>query len=249
MMKDYVQLVVFDMAGTTVRDQSEVENCFHRAAVESGLDASPQRIKDMQGLPKLIVVQTLWAEAIGEGHPDIADRVSNTYQLFRSILENHYRTAEVVPVPGTLETFAWLRSQGVKIALTTGFYRAVTDIILQRLGWDKGLDAGHMAHDDTAIIDLSLTPDETGKGRPHPDMILMAMAKLGITDPQKVAKLGDTPSDLQAGHLAGVALNIGITSGTHTAEALSAHPHHLLLESVAGLPLALEQFAHDRAMS
>lgn len=249
MIKDFIQLVVFDMAGTTVRDQSEVENCFHRAAVESGLNASQQRIKDMQGLPKLIVVQTLWAEAIGENHPDIAQRVSDTYQLFRDILENHYRTAEVVPVSGALETFAWLRSQGIKIALTTGFYRAVTDIILQRLGWHQGLYADYMAHDAAdAIIDLSLTPDETGKGRPHPDMILMAMARLGITDPQRVAKLGDTPSDLQAGHLAGVALNIGITSGTHTAEALSAHPHHLLLDSVADLPAALQQFVHDRAM-
>lgn len=247
MINDSIQLVVFDMAGTTVRDQSEVENCFHRAAVESGLHASQQRIKDMQGLPKLIVVQTLWAEAIGEDHPDIALRVSDTYRLFRDILEHHYRTAEVVPVPGTLETFAWLRSQGIKIALTTGFYRAVTDIILQRLGWHQGLDAHYMAHDASAIIDLSLTPDETGKGRPHPDMILMAMAKLGIADPLKVAKLGDTPSDLQAGHLAGVALNIGITSGTHTAEALSAHPHHLLMDSVADLPAALQQFAHDRA--
>jgi phosphonatase-like hydrolase len=243
MVNDWIKLVVFDMAGTTVRDLSEVEDCFYQAAVGSGLPASKQRIKDMQGLPKLLVVQTLWGEAIGPEDPAFADKVAVTFSLFREVLENHYSTAEVQPTPGALETFSWLRSQGIKVALTTGFYRKVTNIILARLGWDRGLDATYRAVSPSALIDLSLTPDETGKGRPHPDMILQAMKILGVTDASQVVKIGDTPADLQAGHLAGVGLNLAVTSGTHTAGALLAYPHDALLDSLADCPVLLEEYA------
>lgn len=230
-----IQLVVFDMAGTTVRDQSEVEQCFHQAAVDTQLPASKATIKAMQGLPKLEVVQHLWAAAIGQEHPDYSAKVEQTYTHFKQVLEDHYRQHEVVPTSGALETIQWLREQGIKVALTTGFYRQVADIILDRLGWLEGLDENRLACSSAAIIDLSLTPDETGKGRPHPDMIQQAMRIFGITDPLRVVKIGDTPVDLQAGHAAGVGLNLAVTNGTHTKEQLAIYPHHALLSSVSEL--------------
>lgn len=235
MLSDFISLAIFDMAGTTVRDQKEVENCFYEAAVQSELPASRQRINDMQGLPKKIVVQTLWGEAIGPDHPELPARVENTYALFCDILENHYRTAEVAPAPGAPETLRQLREEGVKIALTTGFYRKVTNIILQRLGWDADLDETYMAVGPKAVVDLSLTPDETERGRPYPDMIQAAMRRLGVADPQRVVNLGDTPSDLLSGQAAGVGLSLGVSNGTHSREALLAYPHHHLLANTGEL--------------
>lgn len=226
-----VQLAVFDMAGTTVQDKQAVENCFYDAAVQTGLNASRRRITDMQGLPKLIVIETLWGEAIGNDHPDFNNNVALTFQTFREILENHYLTEPVLPTEGALETFAWLRSKGVKIALTTGFYRKVTNIILNRLGWDQGLDANYRGSANS-IIDLSLTPDETGKGRPHPDMILKAMEMLGVSDSKKVINIGDTPSDLKSGRAANCLLSLGITNGTHTREELLQYDNDGLLDSM-----------------
>lgn len=241
LLSEHVSLVVFDMAGTTVRDLREVENCFYDAAVQSGLSASRERINDMQGLPKLEVVKTLWTEAGFLDQPDFEQRVNNTYVLFCEILETHYQTHEVLPAQGALETIQQLRQQGIKVALTTGFYRKVTNIILHRLGWDQGLDDTFLACSPEAIIDLSLTPDETQRGRPHPDMILMAMARLGVTDPAKVVNLGDTPSDLLSGQAAQVALSLGVTNGTHTHEALQAYPHHALLAHTGQLIPFLQQ--------
>lgn len=230
-MAKSVALVVFDMAGTTIQDHSEVESCFYRAATESQLPASQQRIKDLQGLPKQVVVQILWAEAIGSEHPDYDQRVVATYQLFQIILEQHYQEQAIRPVEGALECFQWLKSQGVYIALTTGFYRKVANIILARLGWNPE-QAG-------SPIDLSLTPDETGRGRPHPDMIQYAMRHFRLSDPQQVVKVGDTPADLQAGHAAQVGWNVAVTSGTHRAAALITHPHTAIIESVKDLPAVL----------
>lgn len=236
-----IKLVVFDMAGTTVRDEHEVETCFHEAAVRSGLPADPQRILAMQGLPKLEVVQTLWDEAIGRAHPDFEKSVTHTYELFRSILEGHYLTQPVIPADGAPEVFAWLREKGVRIALTTGFYRKVTNIILDRLGWSTGLDSEYRG-DGRSPIDLSLTPDETGKGRPHPDMIQRAMKMLGVGDPSQVVNLGDTPSDLLSGRAAGVRYSLGVTNGTHSREQLMAYPNDGLLDSLYELkPFLVER--------
>lgn len=235
-----IELVVFDMAGTTVRDQNEVETCFKAAAEQTNLPATAQRIKDMQGLPKLTVVEILWDEAIGTQHPEFKDKVVQTYQRFKEILENHYLLTEIHPTQGTLETFTWLRQLGIKIALTTGFYRKVTNIILSKLGWDKGLD-GLYQNTGPAIIDLSLTPDETGKGRPFPDMIFKAMEMLNVQNPQRVINIGDTPSDLKAGKAANCLLSLAVCNGTHSREALQSFENDGLLDSMADLPQFMDK--------
>jgi phosphonatase-like hydrolase len=238
------QLVVFDMAGTTVQDNHEVEDCFYEAAVQTGLEATRSRINAMHGIPKKIVIETLWDEYIGKNHPEFDSKVEATFAAFKTILETHYLTHPVRPTIAAIETFAWLKSQGVKIALNTGFYREVVNIILQRLGWDHNLGENYIGNEDS-IIDLSLTPSETGgKGRPHPDMILKAMQVFGIDDPKKVVKIGDTPSDLQEGKLAGVGLNLAVTSGSHTREELEVWENDGLMDSLAELPaLMLEKSA------
>ena len=229
------ELVIFDMAGTTVTDQHEVERCFAEAADHTGLMATPERILAMQGLAKRYVFETLWKEQLGNAHSDIDKNVDVSYNVFRKILENHYRTNGATPTKGCLDTFAYLREHGIAIALTTGFYRVVTDIILDKLGWLDGLNDQHIGSPDR-IIQLSIASDEVVRGRPYPDMIERAIQQLGVTNPKTVVNIGDTPSDLLSGRAAGVGLNLGVTNGTHSADQLNAYPHDYLLSSLAELP-------------
>ena len=244
-----IKLVILDMAGTTVQDNREVEECFYQAAARTGLKADRQRINAMHGVPKRIVIETFWKEAIGEDHPDFSANVEQTFAVFREMLEEHYRTQPVVPTEGALALFVWLKARGIKIALNTGFYREVVNIILNRLGWDKGLDEHYIGHRNS-VIDLSLTPTETGgKGRPGPDLVLRSMEIFGITDPKQVAKVGDTPSDLLEGKAAGIGLNLAVVNGSHTREELEIYENDGLLNNVGelrnyldtGLELLLEE--------
>ncbi|GAB3570215.1 phosphonatase-like hydrolase [Spirosoma luteolum] len=235
-----IQLVVFDMAGTTVTDHHEVERCFAEAAAQTGLTVSDERILAMQGLSKRFVFETLWTEQLGAGHASIQSQVDASYDAFRQVLETHYRTHGATPTAGCLDTFAYLRERGIAIALTTGFYRVVTDIILDKLGWLNGLDANRLGGPDS-LIQASIASDEVPHGRPQPLMIQRAMALLGVTDARAVVNLGDTPSDLQSGQAAGVALNLGLTNGTHTRAQLEPYPHDQLLNSLRDLPALLEQ--------
>lgn len=233
-----IELVVFDMAGTTVTDHHEVEQCFAQAAAETGLIVSGERILAMQGLAKRYVFETLWKEQLGELHADVSRQTEVSYAAFRGILETHYQTNGATPTEGCLDTFAYLRERGIAIALTTGFYRVVTDIILDKLGWLDGLNGQRIGSSDS-LIQLSIASDEVERGRPYPHMIERAMTLLGVTNPKRVVNLGDTPSDLLSGRAAGVALNLGITNGTHTADQLDAYPHDYLLGSLAELPALL----------
>jgi phosphonatase-like hydrolase len=237
------QLVVFDMAGTTVRDRHEVEHCFAQAASQTDLVVSDERILAMQGLSKRFVFETLWKEQLGKPSAlDLKAKVDHSYQLFTEILENHYRTQPVVPTKGCLETLAFLRENEIRIALTTGFYRKVTDIILEKLGWLTGLDQQYVGNSQT-IIQASIASDEVEHGRPQPLMIQKAMRLLNVTDPKLVVNIGDTPSDLLSGQAAGVGLNLGVVNGTHTRGQLEPYPHDRFLESLGDLPVVLSKLS------
>lgn len=177
-----IQLVVFDMAGTTVQDKGEVQRCFFAAIQETPLEVSAEAINSMMGWPKKLVFQTLWQQYLGESHPDYLDAVEHSFNKFKQILEAHYQTQSVQPTAGCLPVFQWLKSQAIHMALNTGFYREVTNIILERLGWRQGLDHQYVGA-EAAMIQVSVTPSEiyNNEGRPAPFMIQKAMYRYNFS--------------------------------------------------------------------
>jgi phosphonatase-like hydrolase len=144
-------------------------------------------------------------------------------------MRHHYATdPSVREVPGAAATFAVLRRAGIKVALNTGFSRAVVEVLLARLGWQA-----------PAVIDAEVASDEVPRGRPYPDMIRLLMDRLGIRDARKVAKVGDTRADLEEGANAGCGLVIGVTTGSFTGEQLRSYPHSHILAAVVEVPKVL----------
>lgn len=231
-----IKLVVLDMAGTTVLDQHEVEHCFKLAAQKNGLIASDERILALQGYTKLLVFRMLWEEQLGENHDEIESHAQKSYQDFTQILENHYLTNPVYPTEGCVQLFDYLHQKGIIIALTTGFYRKVANIILDKLGWGQSLNGNYMNLQNKSGIHISVTPDEVhGEGRPYPNMIEYAMKLAGISDKSQVINIGDTPVDLLFGKNAGIRLALGVCNGTHNREQLSPYPNDGLIEKIADL--------------
>ncbi len=241
-----IQLVVFDMAGTTVQDKGEVQRCFFDAIQDTPLEVSAEAINSMMGWPKKLVFQTLWQQYLGESHPDYLDAVEHSFNKFKQILEEHYQTQSVQPTEGCLPVFQWLKSQSIHIALNTGFYREVTNIILDRLGWSQGLDHQYVGS-EASMIQVSVTPSEiyNNEGRPAPFMIQKAMYRLGIRDPQAVIHIGDTPTDLETGRNANCLLSLAVTNGSHTETQLAPCPNDGLLASLAELPKIIEAYQQE----
>ncbi len=220
-----IELVVFDMAGTTVRDEDAVNICL-REALARHIAASRDEVNAVMGLPKPTAIRLLLEGKLRGKEPVPATLVSTIYDDFLARMLRHYReAASIEPMPHALDTFWQLKEAGVHIALDSGFSRPIVDAILERLGWNEG-----------GLLDATVASDEVQRGRPHADLVLRAMELTGVRDPQRVAKVGDTPSDLQEGTAAGCRLVIGVANGSHTREQLISNPHTHLIASLQELP-------------
>jgi phosphonatase-like hydrolase len=184
------------------------------------------------GIPKPEAIRTLIARsAVAESA--LLGRIDAIHDAFVARMIRFYQAdPSVHEVAGAGRAFAALKRAGIKVALDTGFSRDVTRVVLDRLGWSAG-----------GLIDATVTSDEVPRGRPHPDMVFHLMSRLGIRDPKRVAKVGDTPADLEEGANAGCGLVVGVTRGTHTREQLAPFPHTHLIDSVADLPALLGEEA------
>jgi phosphonatase-like hydrolase len=218
-----IELVVFDMAGTTVRDSDAVNGCLRAALAGAGVHVEPAAVSVVMGLPKPEAIRRLHA---GAGLAVVDGAVARIHTDFVNKMLHHYATdPSVGEMPGAMATFQTLRRAGIKVALNTGFSRPIVDLVLDRLGWKS-----------PAAIDAIVASDQVPRGRPFPDMIHLLMARLGITDARRVAKVGDTCVDLEEGHSAGCGLVIGVTSGACTRAQLEALPHSHIVASVVDVP-------------
>lgn len=219
-----IALVVFDMAGTTIEDGGQVPAAFGAVLAARGLRVTDDELRAVRGASKREAIRTL----IERQRPALLPQADEVFVAFCDQLARHYRQGGIGTIDGAAETFAWLRERGIKVALTTGFDRSITDLILHTVDWDR----------DT--IDAVVCGDDVPAGRPAPYLIYRAMEATGTHRAREVAVVGDTALDLQAGDNAGVGLNIGVLSGAHRREQLARAPHTHLLPSVADLPGLLD---------
>lgn len=205
-----IQMVVFDMAGTVVDEDNAVYKTVHRAIAAAGFEVDyPTVLFHAAGKEKLQAIRDVLAHLAGQPAPeDVAQAV---FADFKIMLDEVYRAGDFRAQPGAESVFQKLQAEGVKVVLNTGYSRAVADLLLEKLGWLG-----------SPLIDLVLTADDVQRGRPHPDMIQLAMRKLGIRDAASVAKIGDSAIDIEEGRNAGCGLTFGITTGAHTAVQLAA---------------------------
>ncbi len=216
-----IELVVFDMAGTTVSEGGAVYKCLRATLADNGLELSAEAVSEVKGLNKYEALRILIENS--DMREDLLPGLDAIHEDFVERMIEFYRSdPSVAEMPGASETFRRLRHAGVKVALNTGFSRDIVNILLERLGWAN-----------SELLDATVSSDEVERGRPYPDMIRSLMLKLGVTDPRRVAKIGDTPADLLEGRNAGCGLVIGVTAGSSAREQLEKFSHDHLIGSVA----------------
>lgn len=219
-----IRLAVFDLAGTTVNDEDSVGKCLRASLREAGLVVDRDQVNAVMGIAKPIAIRKL-IEA-SPAHAHLLPKVDEIHANFVKSMIRFYQTdPSVYETPGTSEMFARLKQAGIQVAVDTGFSRDITRIVLDRLGWEK-----------RGLIQGSITSDEVKRGRPHPDMIQALMARLHVKDTKEVAKIGDTPSDLEEGTNAECGMVVGVTKGSHTREQLQPYPHTHLIGTIAEFP-------------
>jgi phosphonoacetaldehyde hydrolase len=193
-----IKAVIFDWAGTTVD-----YGCFApvtpfiQAFERHGVDITVGEARQPMGLYKkdhirallaMPVVKQRWLDRHGR-LPDEQD-VENIFEDFvplqLSLLEQHAQ-----PIPGTLEVVQELHRRGIQIGSTTGYTRAMMDVLAPQ--------AGRFGYTPDCVVCVSDVP----AGRPAPWMIYLNAIRLQVYPMESVVKVGDTMPDIEEGLNAG----------------------------------------------
>ena len=200
-----LKAVVLDWAGTTVDHGSLAPvRTLQRVFDDFGLPISEEEARRDMGIAKRDHIHNIlrapriaaeW-ERLHRKPPtelDLDELYHRFIPLQFSCLGEYSDVLAEVP-----EAVEKLRRRDLKIGSTTGYTRAMLDLILE-----KAAAAGYSP-------DCSLTPEEVGSGRPHPFMMFQGAIRLGVYPLSAFVKVGDTPSDIQEGRNAG-AWTVGVT--------------------------------------
>lgn len=211
-----IQLVVLDMAGTTVDEDNVVYKTVRAAINAAGYSFTQDQVQEAgAGKEKSQAIRDVLAL---DGCPHSDDEVAAIFGDFKQRLQAAYATLDVKEQPGATESFAKLHQHGIKVVLNTGYDRATAESLVAKIGWTVGKE-----------IDGLVTASDVQNGRPAPDMIWLAMQQTGVESRQSVVKIGDSAIDIEEGRNAECGMTFGVTTGAQTESQLkSAEPTHIV---------------------
>jgi len=219
------RLAVFDCDGTLADSQAIICRAIREAFVSEKLaPPADTAIRRAVGLSLPEVMRVLLPEADREFHVHVAECYKRRFQSLRA--------AGLVEEPlfaGIADALAALEADGWLLAIATGKS-------------DRGL-LHLLEHHGISGRFVSLQTADRHPSKPHPSMLLQAMADAGAI-PGTTVMIGDTSFDIGMGINAGCS-TIGVAWGYHEAEELFEEGAHFVADRPDQLPaiatLALDE--------
>ncbi len=216
-----LKLAIFDCDGTLVDSQHSII-----ASMNAAFDVfevprvSRDAIRRVVGLPLLDAVAYL----IPNASQDLVEGVREEYGR----AWHHIRETEGLDeplFPGLIETLDSLESDGWLLGVATGKSR-------------RGLDGTLEKHNILNRF-VTLQTADRARGKPHPEMVHLAMRETGVA-PEKTVMIGDTTFDIEMAVQAGV-MAIGVSWGYHDVEELKVTGAAEVIDTFEDLPRVLTQ--------
>src|SRR5690242_11335483 len=155
-----IRLVVLDVGGTIIEDRGNVPEVLGRSLARHGIASTPEEIGRWRGASKREMIRHFVDQQQLPAGTDRERLTGVIHDEFTAELIAVYRS--VPPIAGAEEAIREMRSKGYLVATTTGFDRAITSSIFDRLGWKKYFAA-------------TICSDDVAQGRPAPFMLFHAM--------------------------------------------------------------------------
>jgi len=196
-----IELLVLDMAGTTIDEDNVVYKTVMNSVNEYGYNVTLDKVLSVcAGMEKLEAITSLLKEIGGDENDAFP-----IFENFSDKLKKSYQNLEVKPINGVENFLIHMRSKNKKVVLNTGYTSEIAQQLLDKLKWKENIH-----------FDALITADDVSESRPSPEMILLAMKKFNINEPEKVLKAGDSVIDIEEGKNAGCGLTIAVLSGAQT---------------------------------
>ncbi len=216
-MKKNIELVVFDMAGTTIDEGNVVYKTVQKVINDEGFSIPLEAVLEHAAGKEKYQAITDVLKACSTLN-DVVAVADKAFSNFKPALASVYNQLEIRTFEGTEALFDDLRNHGIKVVLNTGYDRHTAELLLDKLAWTVG-----------KTIDGLVTADDVENGRPEGDMILLAMKITGISDSVKVLKVGDSAIDIEEGKNAQCGITAGVLTGAQNrAQIAAANPTYIL---------------------
>lgn len=204
-----IECIIMDWAGTAVDYGCFAPvAAFLKAFEEIGITITMEQARRPMGMAKIDHIRELFKmEGVGErfeelyGHTWTEEDVIAMNKKFEGYLFASLADY-TTPIPGVIDTLAGLKAQGLKIGSTTGYTKAMMNVVLPN-ACAKGY-----------ATDNCVTPDGLPGGRPYSYMIYKNMIDLGVSSTDSVLKYGDTIADIKEGINAKV-WTVGVVLGSN----------------------------------
>src|SRR5271156_2535006 len=129
--KARIKLIVLDIGGTLIQDHGEVPEAMRGAFSRHGLAVTPAEFSEWRGASKRGMVGHFVALRGPKG--DQTALIEAIYADFVSHVTKAYENVQ--PIAGAEDTLKQLCAAGYILATSTGFDRALTDMVFRRLNW------------------------------------------------------------------------------------------------------------------
>ena len=214
------RLAVFDVDGTLIDSQHNIVASMTAAHRAHGLaEPPPEAIRRIIGLSMAEAVAVLLPGDDERLHLAVVQSYRDAFFTLRS------QPGHSEPLfPGAVDALDQLQSLGWLLGIATGKSRRGLDAMIERHGFHGRF--------------VTLQTADGHLGKPHPGMVLSAMAETGI-GPENTVMIGDTTFDIVMGKNARVRV-AGVAWGYHPPEELLAAGAEILVEDYRHLPAALD---------
>lgn len=203
-----LRLVIFDVDGTLVDSQADILGAMTRAFEAQNLEV-PAR-DEVLGIVGLSLPVAM-ARLVPDASPAVQSGLVEGYKSAYVEMRAKVGAAQSSPLyPGARDVLEALhRVPDILMGLATG---------KSKRGLDKLVEAHDLKHFFVTQQVADFHPS-----KPHPSMILQAMADAGVS-PQDTVMVGDTSFDMDMAAAAGVK-GIGVSWGYHPVAALGCAGH------------------------
>ena len=211
------RLLVFDWDGTLADSTALIGEALQKACGDIGLP-----------VPDTVSARHVIGLGLDDALRSVAPSLARArYPELTARYRHHYlaREDEIALFDGARELLSELDAAGYLLAVATGKGRSGLDRALARNGLLGAFHATRCA--------------DEGFPKPHPDMLLHLMDRLG-TEPADTLMIGDTTHDLELARNAGVAA-VAVTYGAHAREPLARLAPIGIAHSMAELARWLRQ--------
>lgn len=219
-----MDLIIFDLDGTLIDSEAIILGAQIEAFARCGLP-HPGRAAGLGVVGLTLDIALMQLAGLDRPDPVLTETYKQVFNAMRVEAESDPALAEPL-YPGVAEMLERLAARpGLQLGIATGKSRRGLDYIVARHGWGS--------------LFATLQSADGAPSKPHPAMILQAMAETGAA-PSRTAMVGDSSFDIEMALAAGV-LPVAVSWGFQPVERLVALGARHVLTDCAALHAVIDE--------